>query len=267
VTAAVLVGLATPGWPATAAHAAPGAPAQGARPPGVPPQVDMARLPNPNDLGVIGPRQYDATVPGVRLQVSGPSQDERPCIRREQAGDPTVEDIPLGQARMRLPELRKFGRGAGQVIAVIDTGVVAHPRLAGRLLDGGDYVLDKNPFEDCDGHGTIVAGIIAASDDPATGFAGVAPDARIMSVRQSSQIFVVKVRDEGAQQETSQLTRDRARGATRRHRDQHFRGGMRIGRPHRQRARPGPAGRRALRRLERRRRRGRGRQLADLPAE
>lgn len=109
---------------------------------------------------------------------------------------------------MRLPELRKFGRGAGQLIAVIDTGVNQHPRLAGKLVDGGDYVLGTSPFEDCDGHGTIVAGIIAAADDPKTGFAGIAPDARIMPIRQSSQQLQVKVLDESAPPETNRPSGD-----------------------------------------------------------
>lgn len=167
----------------------------------------MTLLPNPNDDALIGPRPYDATASG-RHQTSGPSRETRSCITREQAGKPTVEDIPPGQFRMRLPELREFGRGAGQVVAVIDTGVNQHPRLAGRLVDGGDYVLGQNPFEDCDGHGTIVAGIIAASDDPKTGFAGIAPDAQIMSVRQSSQLLQVKVLDDGTPQETNRPSGD-----------------------------------------------------------
>jgi membrane-anchored mycosin MYCP len=42
--------------------------------------------------------------------------------------------------------------------------------------------------EDCDGHGTIVAGIIGATGDT-DGFSGVAPDATIISIRQSSNKF------------------------------------------------------------------------------
>jgi membrane-anchored mycosin MYCP len=207
LAAVVLLSLAAPGWPALAL----GAPTAGPRPPGVPPPVDMALLPNPNDLGLIGPRPYDATIgdgPNARRQTGGPSLENRQCVTREQAGAPTVEEIPPGQSRMRLPELRKFGRGAGQLIAVVDTGVNRHPRLAARLVDGGDYVLGQKAFEDCDGHGTIVAGIIAASDDPTTGFTGIAPDARIMSVRQSSEQYQVKIQDERSQQETNQSSGD-----------------------------------------------------------
>ena len=45
--------------------------------------------------------------------------------------------------------------------------------------------------EDCDGHGTIVAGIIGAAPDPhdANAFSGIAPDATIIGIRQSSNKF------------------------------------------------------------------------------
>ena len=41
----------------------------------------------------------------------------------------------------------------------------------------------------------MVAGIIAAAPDPATEFVGVAPDARILAIRQSSRFFEVEVTD------------------------------------------------------------------------
>jgi membrane-anchored mycosin MYCP len=42
---------------------------------------------------------------------------------------------------------------------------------------------------DCDGHGTIVAGIIGASPEPGNAFTGIAPDATIIAIRQSSNKF------------------------------------------------------------------------------
>ncbi len=68
-------------------------------------------------------------------------------------------------------------RGAGQTVAVIDTGVARHRRLP-HLVPGGDFVSTGDGAADCDGHGTIVAGIIAAApdaDDPGA-FSGIAPD-------------------------------------------------------------------------------------------
>ncbi len=76
------------------------------------------------------------------------------------------------------------------MVAVIDTGVTAHPRLSG-LGPGGDYVSAGDGLFDCDAHGTMVAGLIAANTAPGSGFAGGAPDARILSIRQSSNVFQI----------------------------------------------------------------------------
>jgi membrane-anchored mycosin MYCP len=72
-----------------------------------------------------------------------------------------------------LAEAWRFGRGAGQKVAVIDTGVSAHPRLAD-LVGGGDYVVaGGDGLADCDAHGTIVASLIAAQ--PADGKTALPP--------------------------------------------------------------------------------------------
>jgi membrane-anchored mycosin MYCP len=106
---------------------------------------------------------------------------------------------PWAQDRLRITDAWRWGRGAGQTVAVVDTGVASHPRLAGRLLDGGDFVgPGSTGTADCDGHGTLVAGIVAAAPDPSSGpagFVGVAPEARILAIRQSSATVTVAGRD------------------------------------------------------------------------
>ncbi len=82
----------------------------------------------------------------------------------------------------------RFSRGAGQKVAVIDTGVNRHPRLPA-LEGGGDYVSNTDGLADCDAHGTLVAGIIGAAPSPDDSFAGVAPDAAILSIRQNSGVY------------------------------------------------------------------------------
>ena len=79
-------------------------------------------------------------------------------------------------------------KGAGAVIAVIDTGVdLNHPDLRGRLVGGIDLVAGETDCprgpQDEHGRGTHVAGIAAAATDNGIGIAGVAPRARIMPVR------------------------------------------------------------------------------------
>ncbi len=110
-----------------------------------------------------------------------------PCVSTQSGGDgPT---IPPTQRTLDLERAWQFSKGAGQLVAVIDTGVVAHPRLPG-LLPGGDYVANSGDgTEDCDAHGTLVAGLIAGTQVRGQGFAGVAPEARIMTIRQTSALY------------------------------------------------------------------------------
>ncbi|WP_285740766.1 type VII secretion-associated serine protease mycosin [Kitasatospora phosalacinea] len=86
--------------------------------------------------------------------------------------------------------------GKDVLVAVIDTGVDArNPQLAGKVQAGRDF-LGENPGEgqqrpegdsltDKVGHGTKVAGIIAAAEKPGIGFVGLAKDAKILSIRQN----------------------------------------------------------------------------------
>jgi subtilisin family serine protease len=74
--------------------------------------------------------------------------------------------------------------GAGALVAVIDSGVdAAHPDLAGRVVPGPDIVDGDNDPADPTGHGTHIAGIIAAASGNGVGGAGIAPAARILAIR------------------------------------------------------------------------------------
>jgi membrane-anchored mycosin MYCP len=84
----------------------------------------------------------------------------------------------------------RFSRGDGQLVAVLDTGVRPGPRLPG-VQPGGDYVESTDGLIDCDGRGTAVAGLIAGQpgDD---GFSGIAPAARLVSLRVTSAKFTAR---------------------------------------------------------------------------
>ncbi|MHA0285879.1 type VII secretion-associated serine protease mycosin [Mycobacterium sp. C3-094] len=131
-----------------------------------PPPIDDHRLP---PAGSARPRQ--------------PTEQRVDCVavRAATAKGRVLEDVSL---------VWPLTRGAGQTVAVIDTGVARHRRLP-HLVPGGDFVSTGDGTADCDGHGTIVAGLIGASRDPSDGFAGVAPDASLLSIRQSSNKFDV----------------------------------------------------------------------------
>ena len=74
--------------------------------------------------------------------------------------------------------------GSGVVVAVLDSGVNAsHPDLSGNIIDGWNYVDNNKDVTDEDGHGTKVAGIIAAMANNSVGIAGVASSVSIMPLK------------------------------------------------------------------------------------
>ena len=94
--------------------------------------------------------------------------------------------------------------GAGVTVAVVDTGVAEHPDL---LIHGGvNTAPGEDPLDFGDngeGHGTHVAGIIAARGQPPTGIRGVAPGVTLRSYRvfpqgskQASNFAVAKAVDQ-----------------------------------------------------------------------
>ncbi len=115
-----------------------------------------------------------------------------PTVQREICATMTADSGP-GRNRppdsSDLSEVWQLSRGAGQRVAVIDTGISRHHRLRD-VVPGGDYVSTGDGTQDCDAHGTLVAGIIAAvADSKSDGFSGVAPEATLISIRQSSAKF------------------------------------------------------------------------------
>jgi serine protease AprX len=79
--------------------------------------------------------------------------------------------------------------GKGVDVAVIDTGVspVAGLNAPGKVINGPDLSLESQApslqYLDTNGHGTFMAGLIAGNDGQPGGYRGVAPDARIVSLK------------------------------------------------------------------------------------
>lgn len=88
-----------------------------------------------------------------------------------------------GLSAIRAPSVWRLGcYGSGTKIAVIDSGAYPHPDLAGRLLPGYNYIDHSSDTGDQLGHGTAVAGVIAASGSM-HGTLGVAPQAEIVPLK------------------------------------------------------------------------------------
>ncbi|MFC8046824.1 type VII secretion-associated serine protease mycosin [Nocardia sp. NPDC057353] len=141
----------------------------------------------------IPPPGIDPGALGAAQAISGAPAPTEPTEQRSLCAEPVLigappQEPPMAQRVLDLPAAWQFSRGAGQKVAVIDTGVNRHPRLPA-LQPGGDYVSDSDGTVDCDGHGTLVAGIIAARPSLEDAFVGVAPDAEILAIRQLSLAY------------------------------------------------------------------------------
>lgn len=95
----------------------------------------------------------------------------------------TSTEIPYGVLQINAPEIWKRGeKGAGTVVAVLDTGIdTTHPDLADRIIGGRNFTSEgsRDNIEDLNGHGTHVAGTIAAVED-GSGVVGVAPESKLL---------------------------------------------------------------------------------------
>ncbi|WP_260726307.1 type VII secretion-associated serine protease mycosin [Dactylosporangium roseum] len=102
---------------------------------------------------------------------------------------PAPTGTPWPQQRYDQRRLAPLADGHGVIVAVIDSGVDArHPQLRGAVRSGTDQLDGGSSVLDCVGHGTGVAGIIAARPAGGATFRGLAPAATIVALRVSELI-------------------------------------------------------------------------------
>lgn len=126
---------------------------------------------------------YSAVIPNDR--VAEVRADDRVLfLSEDREVSISAQTVPTGIDRIDAKaSSAKSGDGGGSEtvnVAVIDTGIdIDHPDLN---VVGGKNCSSGRSFDDGHGHGTHVAGTIAAKDD-AIGVVGVVPGARLFAVR------------------------------------------------------------------------------------
>ena len=102
------------------------------------------------------------------------------------------QNIPWGINRIKATEANLISKGDGISVCVVDTGIdKTHPDLKNNIIGGRNFVVIKgaiNPdsWNDDNGHGSHVAGTIAAEDN-SIGAIGVAPKAKLYGVKVLNQ--------------------------------------------------------------------------------
>lgn len=95
-----------------------------------------------------------------------------------------VNEEPQALQRLNARLAWTLATGRGVTVAVVDSGVEARNAHLGPALTGGkSFVPDLGARGDAVGHGTAIAGQIAARPVKGSGVIGLAPDARILPVR------------------------------------------------------------------------------------
>ncbi|MDO8585965.1 MAG: S8 family peptidase [Armatimonadota bacterium] len=142
--------------------------------------TDLKALPLVNGLAAALPvaaLSVLSTRPGV-IRVD----DDLALYATGRPGQP-AQSIPWGIERVEAPAAWPICAGQGARVAVLDTGIqLDHPDLAGNIAGGYNAVNPARSPNDNNGHGTHVAGTIAAIHNE-IGVVGIAYDARLYAVK------------------------------------------------------------------------------------
>lgn len=150
------------------------------------------------DLRLINATAVLVTADGERaLRQSGEVLRIDPDVKVHAIADPAVtgkpgeqealpqstQEIPWGIDKVRAPYAWATSVGAGVRVAIIDTGIqLNHPDLAANVKGGVNIIKRNLTPNDDNGHGTHVAGIVAALGNT-IGVVGVAPRADLFAVK------------------------------------------------------------------------------------
>ncbi|WP_216829898.1 peptidoglycan-binding protein [Alkalihalobacterium elongatum] len=148
--------------------------------------------------------EYDGTLIKKFEQLSTAAVELSPSAAAELEEHPEVLSIEVdhvvsirgqvvdwGVQQIQAPKSWESGfTGKGVKIAVLDTGIAPHQDLK---IEGG-FSTKTSSYDDDNGHGTHVAGIIGAKNN-SVGVVGVAPDAQLYSVKVLDESGVGNISD------------------------------------------------------------------------
>ncbi|HEV2068361.1 MAG TPA: S8 family serine peptidase, partial [Acidimicrobiales bacterium] len=138
-------------------------------------------------------QRYGQALKGFAATLSGPQvaalaedpdvefiSPDRPVRASAAVPVPSGETVPSGVRRIEAATAETTRQAGTAQVAIVDTGIdLDHPDLN---VANGINCIGSGPAEDDNGHGTHVAGTVAASNNGA-GVIGVAPDTRLHAVK------------------------------------------------------------------------------------
>jgi thermitase len=139
----------------------------------------------PGDAAIASYKEFNSTLitESYTGQVAGANElTTEPSSYWLTIDDPYFDrQWPLG--KINLPALDRFETEETVLVAILDTGIDRnHEDLKGKVV-GEINFSDSSTCNDLNGHGTFIAGIIAANINNGAGIAGIAPNARLLNVK------------------------------------------------------------------------------------
>lgn len=145
------------------------------------PPPSKTSLPAPSVAALLAPS------PGAQPTQGAASADASGNGKCEQGAGQLSADPPKTFNLLQVADLAPVATGKGVTVAVVDSGIDAtNPHLNAAVIGGVNLVADgerADGMSDRLGHGTSVAGVIAARAVTGSGMVGLAPDAKLLSVR------------------------------------------------------------------------------------
>ncbi len=121
-----------------------------------------------------------------------------PIMETQELKSLKAESIPNNISQIGSSIAWEISKGEGIVVAVLDSGLTIVPDIDGQIIDGKNFVLREGletDYQDLNGHGNHVAGIIAASEN----------DNQIVGVAPKAKLLIGKIADKEGWVEASEL--------------------------------------------------------------